>query len=422
MDKYVGHGLENTKRAYYRQVWYNCKKRILLSVYSKIHFNSKMKKTIFALLFCIVSTMGYAQDSNNELLKKLVEKNILTQSEADSLRTEPSIKQKSSFDQTVEKVRDAFNTPYMRFGGYGLMMYKYSDVSNVKHNLDARVAFLHMQGQIFNNFKYMVMMEFVNPTLTEFYVDWTPSNNFNVRVGQAKTPFSLENQHSLTTLESITNTRSVSALAGMGDDVLRQQNGKNNAGRDMGVQVYGNLVKMENHDLIEYGLGIYQGTGLITSETNNSKDFVGNIMLQPVKGFRIGGGAYFGEATYIKGTDTEEADHVRNRWIVSSDYKAGRLYARAEWIKANDGGISKEGLHGMGQWYFIPEKLNAFVKADYLNTDKNINTEVMDYTVGVNYYFYKSCRFQVNYTYSDYSKKWGAPDSNTVLGQMQIVF
>ncbi len=304
-----------------------------------------MKKLLLALTLFTVYTFTYAQDVNNELLKKLVEKNILTQNEADSIQisAQPPQKEPGSFDQAIEKVRTAFNTPYMQFGGYGLMMYRYNDVSNIKHDVNARVIFLHMRGgELFKNFSYFAMMEFVNPTLTEFYIDWTPSSAFNVKLGQAKIPLSLENQFSATVLESVSNSRSVSTLIGMGDDVLRLQNGKNNGGRDLGIQVYGNLFETKTHHLLEYKIGLYQGTGLITSETNNTKDFAGNILLQPVKGFRIGGGAYFGEATYTKNGETETRDHVRNRWIASTDYKSDRLYARAEYIRANDGGIKKE--------------------------------------------------------------------------------
>jgi len=377
-----------------------------------------MKKLLIMLSLCIACVYIYAQNQDSELIKKLVEKNILTQNEADSLLN----KQETANNNIFTTVREAFNTPYMRFGGYGMLMYRYSDVNSIKHSLDARVVFLHVRGELSDNLSYFAMVEFVNPGLTEYYVNWTPAKEFNVRVGQMKTPFSLENQFSLTVLESITNSRSVSALAGMADDVLRSQNGINNTGRDMGIMVHGNLLKMENHDLLEYKLGLYQGTGMNTSETNNAKDFIANVMLQPVKGFRVGAGGYFGQATYVKGNDYLEADHVRNRWLVSSDYKSDRLYARAEWIKANDGGIKKEGLQGVGLWYFIPEKLNTFARVDYLNQNKDVNQEVIDYTFGVNYYFYKSCRFQLNYTYSDFSKKWDAPNSSVVLGQMQIVF
>lgn len=377
-----------------------------------------MKKLLLLLSLCAVCIFSFAQDSNNELLNKLVEKNILSQSEADSLR----LPQKKSLSQTANKIREAFNTPYMRFGGYGLFMYRYNDLAPVKHNAEARVIFISMRGELTKNLKYFILAEFVKPRPYEFYAEWTPTNGFNVRAGQMKTPLSLENQISLTDIEGVLNTRSISALIGMGDDVQAKQNGLNNTGRDVGVMAYGNLFKTQTHDLLEYKVGLYQGTGINTSENNNSKDFAANLMSQPVKGFRIGGGAYFGEARYAIESGSAVDNHVRNRWIVSSDYRSERVYARAEWITANDGGISKEGLHGMGMYYFVPKKLNAFAKVDYLNQNKDTSSEVIDYTLGVNYHFYGPCRLQLNYTYSDYSKSWGASNSNTVLGQLQIVF
>ena len=377
-----------------------------------------MKKLLLLLSLCAICIFSFAQDSNNELLKKLVEKNILSQSEADSLR----LPQKKSLSQTTNKIREAFNTPYMRFGGYGLFMYRYNDLAPVKHNAEVRVIFVSMRGELTKNLKYFILAEFVKPRPYEFYAEWTPSSEFNFRAGQMKTPLSLENQMSLTDIEGILNTRSISALIGMGDDVQAKQNGLNNTGRDVGVLTYGNLFKTQTHDLLEYKIGLYQGTGINTSENNNSKDFAANLMLQPVKGLRIGGGAYFGEARYAITNGATVDNHVRNRWIVSSDYRTERVYVRAEWITANDGGISKEGLHGMGMYYFVPKKLNAFAKVDYLNQNKDTNNEVIDYTLGVNYHFYGPCRLQLNYTYSDYSKNWGASNSNTVLGQLQIVF
>jgi len=382
-----------------------------------------MKKLLFMLSLYTACTIVYAQDSNSQLLKKLVEKNILTQDEADSLMVKPSGEiSHNSLYKTTDKIRQAFNTPYMRFGGYGLFMYKYSDVEEVKHSAEPRVIFVSVRGELTKTLKYFILTEFVNPRVYEFYGEWTPAEQLNVRFGQSKIPLSLENQMSLTEIETILNTRSISALIGMRDGVMWLQNGINNTGRDIGVKAYGGLFKTETHNLLNYDIGVYQGTGMNTSENNNSKDLAVNLMLQPVKGFRIGGGAYFGEAKYTKPGDAEESNHVRNRWIVSSDYRSERVYARAEWIKANDGGISKEGLHGMGLYYWMPKKLNTFAKVDYLNQNKATNNELIEYTLGANYYFYGSCRFQLNYIYSDYSKSWGDPNSNVVLGQLQIVF
>jgi len=383
-----------------------------------------MKKISLLILLSAITFITYSQNTNSELLKKLVEKEILTQSEADEIikESEPAPEIKSSVNPTFDKVREAFNTPFLKFGGYGLLTYKYHDVARIKHDVKARALFLHMGGKLPYDIGYFVMAEFTDPFLYEFYAEWTPSTRFNFRIGQYKVPFTLENPISLTNLETISNARSISSLAGMSDDVMKKQNGRNNAGRDMGLQISGSLIPLGNHNLLEYSLGLFQGSGMSSSEKNNSKDFAGTLLLQPVKGFRIGGGAYFGEATYSVGEETAESDHVRNRWVISTDYNSERLYGRAEWIHGKDGIIDREGLYGTLLYYFIPKKLNAVGKVDYYNKNKKYNTEAIDYTVGLNYYFYPQCRVQVNYTYSDYSKNWDADNSNTLQAQLQIVF
>lgn len=382
-----------------------------------------MKKLLLLLLVLSTGICAFAQNNEDSaLLKKLVEKQVLTQQEADEIVKENAEESKAIVSQNkLNKVREAFNTPYMKFGGYGLFLYRYSDVQAVKHNAEARAVYLHMQGKLFNNISYFVLADFVNPLVHEFYLDWTPAKQFNLRVGEFKTSFSIENQLSATDLETVYNSRTISSLVGMGDDVMKLQNGRNNGGRDVGVRASGSLLSRESHDLIEYSLGLFQGSGISSSEQNNSKDFSGMLLFQPIKGFRIGGGAYFGEATYsVSGFDRK--DHVRNRWIISSDYHSDRFSARAEWIRGNDGGISREGVYGMGSYYVVPNKINTVARVDYYNQNKQRNEEMVDCTFAVNYYFYPRCRVQLNYTHSAYSAKWDARDSNSVLTQLQIVF
>lgn len=378
-----------------------------------------MKKVFFMLVVSIMCISLSAQDANNELLKKLVEKQVITQQEADDILKDGASKPDKS---KTEFIREAFASPYMRFGGYGLFMYNYSDVKEVKHSVEPRVVFLSMRGQLPGKVNYFILAELVNPRVYEFYAEWMPEKEFGIRGGEMKTPNSLENQLSLTELETVFNTRSVSTLIGMGGDVLSLYNSSrniaNHTGRDIGIRANG---KIGENDLLEYIVGVYQGAGINMGDNNNTKDFAASLMLQPVKGFRIGGSAYFGQARYAMGANTEN-DHVRNRILVSSDYRDERAYCRAEWIKANDGGIDKEGLYGMASYLLIPQKLSALAKVDYYNRNKANNEEVIDYTMGVNYYFYKQCRLQLNYTYFDFSNTWVAKNSNAVAGQLQIVF
>lgn len=387
-----------------------------------------MKRLCLILSVCLIAMMGYAQDNNDELLKKLVEKEILTQQEADEIKKESTSKTQQTepvdkIDQAAAKVRGIFNnTPYLQIGGYGLFMYNYSNVNRVKHDVQARVVYVSAKGDLGNNIRYSFLTELVNPMIYEFWGEWSPLKELSFRLGQFKAPYSLENQISLTDLETIYNTRSISSLIGMSDDVQRYQNGKNNSGRDAGFMVSGSLFTLKGHDFIQYAAGVFQGTGLNTSDKDNSKDFSASLMLQPLKGFRIGGSVYYGDATYIMPGSSELTNHTRNRWILSADYKSDRLYARAEWLHGKDSKIDREGLYGTVKYYVCPQKISLVGKVDYYNSDKDINSEVMDYTAGADYYFYKNCRFTVNYRYSDYSKKWDQKNSHSVIGQLQFVF
>lgn len=381
-------------------------------------------KKIAALILLFVLHGGIAAQNSDDLLKKLVEKNVLTQSEADQLRESSAKEEKPSTTQTVEKVRNFFNSPYLQFGGNGQLMYRYSDVDQIHNDFKAKNLFLSVNGKLNDAFRYGFLVEFVNPSVQEFWGEWTASKMFNLKVGQFKSPFTMESQLVPATLETASYSRTISNLVGYAgeDDVLKKQNNKNNFGRDAGMMVSGELISLANHNLIQYSAGVFQGTGVTTGETNNGKDFAGMLLLQPVKGFRIGGGAYLGQATYTKVGETVVSDHVRDRWYLSADYKSDRFYARSEWVHGNDGGIDKEGVYGLGMFYLIPKKLNVLAKVDYYNKNKDVNSEVIDYTAGVNYYFYPMCRVQLNYTYSDYSDKWDAPNSNIVFAQLQIAF
>lgn len=371
------------------------------------------------LIVCMAYTTSYGQNSNDELLKKLVEKNILTQSEADEIQKESEPKdESSSLEKTTRKIREAFDTPYLKFGGYGMFLYRYRDFGDIRHSAEPRVVFISMSGELLKDINYYILAEFVDPMPYEFYGEWTPSKTFNVRAGQMKTPLSIENQFSAAALDAINNTRSISNLTGMGGDVLTPKKTNSSGGRDIGIRISGAL----EDDLLEYVVGLYQGAGINTSENNNSKDLASSLYIQPVKGLRVGGSVYFGEANYSIDNIAPKDNHVRNRWILSSEYKSDGFYARAEWLHGNDGGIKREGLYGTANWYFVPDKLQALATVDYYNQDKKANSEVMDYTVGMNYWFYKRCRLQLNYTYSDYNKNWAANNTNTVLGQLQIVF
>lgn len=381
-----------------------------------------MKKYVLITVLTLVATMIYAQDNNQALLNKLVEKEILTQDEANTLAKESAEEQhKKTFKEGVDKVKDALNTPYLQLGGYALLHHSYSNTRPIKHNTAIRYAFMSLRGEPVKKLNYFVLFSLRHAELTEYNATYAPWDALQIKMGQQKTLIAIENQISLVSLEFIQNAKMLEYLIGGGYDAIALQNGKHNSGRDIGVKVFGNLFKVENRPLVEYALGLYQGSGVNTAAQRNNKDFAGNVLVSPFKGFRIGGGAYFGEAVYGIGLQ-EKAAHVRNRWILSSDYKSERFTARAEYTKANDAGIRKEGAYGIATWSCIPEKCHLLAKVEYYNADKNIGKEFIDYAAGVNYHFTKMCRVQANYTYTDNSRKWGGKNSHLAEVQLQVVY
>lgn len=304
-------------------------------------------------------------------------------------------------------------------------MYRYSDVDKIHDDFKAKNLFLSVNGTLNDSFRYGFLLEMVNPSVQEYWGEWTVNKSFNLKAGQFKSPFTMESQFVPATLETASYSRTISNLVGYAgeDDVLKKQNGKNNFGRDAGIMVSGELFPLSGHSLLKYSVGVFQGTGVTTGETNNSKDFAGMLLFSPVKALRVGGGAYFGQATYIKNGNNEvSASHVRDRWYLSADYSSKHFYGRTEWVNGNDGGIKKEGVYALGVYHILPGKLNVLGKVDYYNKNKDTNADVVDYTCGLNYYFYPQCRVQLNYTFSDYSEKWGAENSNIVFAQLQIAF
>lgn len=380
-----------------------------------------MKKYLLIIVLAFVVTTICAQDSNQKLLDKLVEKQILTQDEAKSLSEESEEEHKKTFKESVDKVKNSLNTPYLQLGGYALLHHSYSNTRAIKHNTAIRYAFMSLKGEPVKKLNYFVLFSLRHAELTEYNVTWAPSEALQFKVGQQKTLISLENQISLVSLEFIQNAKMLEYLIGGGYDALAVQNGKHNSGRDIGMKMFGNLFIKNNRPLVEYAVGIYQGSGVNTAAQRNNKDFAANVLISPFKGFRIGGGTYLGEAVYSIGGNDRVA-HVRNRWIASTDYKSDRFTARAEYTYANDAGINKEGIYGIATWACVPQKCYLLGKVEYYNADKNIGREFIDYGVGFNYHFTKMCRIQTNYTYTDNSRKWGGKNSHLAEIQLQVVY
>jgi hypothetical protein len=332
----------------------------------------------------------------------------------------------------AKKLKDAFTGDVFQLYGYGQIIGNISEHPNLgierttsNNSFDIARAILFATGKIGSQkqFGYMLMYDFgPNACLHELYGEWLPKDAINVRFGQFKIPFTIENPMSQTKIETIYSGRGVRAMSGsLGDFNQLEPNGVkggSKAGRDMGLQLSGRLFKKDNFFRIEYYTGLFNGTGFNTKDNNNHKDFIGTVYYQPVKDLRIGGSIYSGKLNapiYIV-----QGNHVRDLWTVGAEYNGKKFYARTEYISANNGGLKREGYYGSAAWKFYSDKWEAVGKYEVYDENKSFgNNEISDITVGINYYFAFLTRVQLNYIYTD-NKALGT--NNAVAMQLQLFF
>jgi hypothetical protein len=334
--------------------------------------------------------------------------------------------------EITKKLKDAFTSESFQLYGYGQIIDNISEHpdwgiarTTANNSIDIARAILFATGRLGaqKQFGYMLMYDFgPNACLHELYGEWLPEDALNVRFGQFKIPFTIENPMSPTKVETIYFSRSVGAMSGsVGDFNQFEANGVKGgakAGRDAGLQLSGRFFKKDDFFRIEYYTGLFNGTGFNTKDNNNHKDFIGTVYYQPVKDLRIGGSVYSGKLNapinMIRG------NHVRDLWTVGAEYKGKKIYARSEYISGNNGGLKREGYYGSAVWKFSPNKWEVVGKYEYYDENKSIiDNEVSDITVGVNYYLAYLTRIQFNYIYTD-NKALGT--NNAVAMQLQLFF
>jgi hypothetical protein len=334
--------------------------------------------------------------------------------------------------EITKNLKAAFTGETFQLYGYGQIIGNISEYPNLgierttsNNSINIARAILFVTGKLGSQKQigYMLMYDFgPNACLHELYGEWLPKDAINVRFGQFKIPFTIENPMSQAKIETIYLGRGVRAMSGSSGDFNQFEpngvKGSSKAGRDAGLQLSGRLFKKDNFFQIEYYTGLFNGTGLNTKDNNNHKDFIGTIYYQPVKGLRIGGSVYSGKLNVP--INIIQGNHVRDLWAVGAEYNGEKLYARSEYIAANNGGLKRDGYYGSAVWKFVPNKWEVLGKYEYYDENKLLkDNEINDITVGVNYYPAFLTRIQFNYIYTD-NKALGA--NNAVALQLQLFF
>lgn len=323
-----------------------------------------------------------------------------------------------------EKTKKMSVVSDIKFSGYIMSQYQYSDKEDNKGNKDINTFNIRMvraalEGRLMGNFYWKAQVQLngntsnltLSPRIVDAFAEWQHFDEFKIKAGQFKRPFTFENPMHPITQGFMSYSQNVTKLSGFSD---RSGEHASN-GRDIGVQVQGDLFKAEDgHRYLHYQVGVFNGQGTNFKDVDQRKDVIGGVWVSPVKGLRIGAfgwtGSYARKGTWTDEKTGEEKSGTRslekNRYAFSAEYAAHDWTARAEYIHSQGYGFSTsttsgketdcninyaagnkaDGFYTLLIAPVISKKLYAKARYDLYRPQANWHTSKTQYEIGANYW------------------------------------
>jgi len=394
-------------------------------------------------------------------------------------KTEVTYDGKSYVEKSVavEEKPGIFVTPRasefkLVLGGYIQMNLEDGDVSAfegrfgqtaLKDRFRLRRARINLTGDFAENFDFKVEGEFENSdgissnrtdfSATDIFVNWHQFAEANVKVGQWKAPFGLEQitpDPSLIIIERSLPTGAITPE------------------RQVGAQLWGKPftnIWPAQKDLLTYYAGIFNGNGRnVSVNDNNNFMYVGRLELMPFKGkifgqdssLKLGGDVL--NSRDDKGTNISQSLNLlvnadgslspfvlpgadeRTAWSVDAWFNLGRFDLIGEYFEEYVDGrtvngvppgfadFTTTGFYVTGAYYLIPKKLQAAVRWEQLNPGQKGNDGIHSITGGLNYYIHgDDIKLMANYihTWSDFRQanpQLGDDQFDEVIVRLQLMF
>ena len=440
-----------------------------------------------------LSMQSASESDRLEKLERAVEqlqkRNVELEAEVSSLKgrqatvvSEGKMKTKiiSEGKTYVEKVVDEISPLYVQqrgpelklvLGGFIQLNFEDGDVSAfegrfgqtaIKDRFRLRRARLNLTGDYAEQFDFKLEGDFGQSdgtsgnrtafSATDVWVNYHEFPAAQVKIGQYKAPFGLEQLTPDTSLLTIERTLPTGAIT---------------PDRQIGAELWGKpftSIWPEQKDLLTYYAGIFNGNGRnITVNDNNNFMFVGRLELQPLKDV-------FGKGSFLKfggdvlnsrdeqGVNISQSSNLlvnsdgslspfvlpsadeRTAWSVDAWLRMGPFDLIGEYLQEHVEGrtvngvppafsnFTTDGFYVTGAYYFIPKKLQAVVQWQYLNPGQKGNDGLYSILGGLNYYIHgDDLKFMVNYvhTWSDFRQanpEFGEDQFDEVLGRFQVMF
>lgn len=373
-------------------------------------------KTILLIAIFIIPAVAAKAQQNEDLLNILIKKNLITQAEADSIRSEQALRDQAKRDKDKQNEHNiSIGSKALQISGLLQPRYQGFQQKGANDAFDLHRARLDAKGSITDNWSYEVYVEFASSVkLIDGYTAYKFADFAKITAGQFKIPFSNENLVSDSQLEFIDRSQGVEALVGRSKDVIGNSNG-----RDIGLQLGGSFAKTDDHYLFDYAVGVFNGAGYnVTTDNNYHKDISARLVIHPIKNLDFGGSWYRGQDIPTGGTKSQ----ARNRYGFDSRYTLGLLSLNAEYIHGTDAAIQKDGWFFQAGYFVWPKKIQLAAKYDTFDPNKTITTDRTNiYTGGVNFIFNRWTKLAVDYLFKH--EETAVPIRNNVFeAQLQIAF
>ena len=380
-------------------------------------------KYLLVLTLVLPALVSKAQQHDEDLLNVLVKKNVITEQEADSLRSDAAIKAQKKKDQDVANQHSiTIGTKALQLSGLVQTEYEGFEQSTKTNTFLLHRARLDVKGSISDDWNYEVYTEFAGatPKLLDAYTTYKIADFLKVTAGQFKVPFSYESLQSDADLEFIDRTQVVNALAARSTDVIGNQNG-----RDLGAELTGSFAKLSDHYLFDYYFAVLNGAGYdVATDNNNHKDIAARLSIHPIQNLTISADLYHGIDLFTVAAGTAKANtfNLRNRQGIDGHYVWKKLSLTAEYDKGTDAHLNRNGWYGQAAYFVWSNKLQLAARYDTFDPTQTITTDrTTNYTGGVNYFFNKWAKFTVDYV--DAREQTATQVKNNLFeAQLQLVF
>ena len=333
----------------------------------------------------------------------------------------------------------------------------------LKDRFRLRRARINLTGDFAENFDFKIEGDFENSDgissgrtafeATDIFVNWHQFPEAQVKIGQWKAPFGLEQTTPDTSLFTIERSLPTGALT---------------PERQIGVQVWGKPftnVWPDEKDLLTYYAGIFNGNGRnTTTNDNNNFMYVGRLELLPFKGKLFGQdsslklGADVLNSRDDKGTNISQTLNLlvnadgslspyvlpgadeRTAWSVDAWLTIGPFDLIGEYLSEDVDGrtvagaapgfadFTADGWYMQGSYFLVPKKFQAVVKWEALNPGQVGNDGIHSITGGLNYYIHgDAIKLMVDYvhTWSDFRAahpEFGDDQFDEVIARVQLMF